>query len=154
MARFAALFDQETPLEHNVFGDRENTLLEYRPHLVRKPIIPLSAMVGVANEFDTESDFGEDHRAHIERFERLGGDEGEHFLFWPRSAQFRQNIGVEQPAHHKVTLRTGIIARFGSRSKSRDGESCMATINASPVRSPLRRRNSSAEMTTTSSRPC
>lgn len=30
----------------------------------------------------------------------------------------------------------------------------MAAISASPVISPFRRRNSSAEMTTTSSRPC
>ena len=39
MARFAALFDQEPPVEHNVFDDRENTLLKYRPYLMRMPII-------------------------------------------------------------------------------------------------------------------
>src|SRR5260370_39833850 len=82
MARLAAILNQEPPLEHNVFGYRENTLLEHRPHLMRKPIIQLSAKVGVADEFNTKPDFGEGHRAHIEKFERLGGDEGEDFLFW------------------------------------------------------------------------
>jgi hypothetical protein len=32
MSRFAATFDQEPPSEHNVFGDRENTLLEHWAH--------------------------------------------------------------------------------------------------------------------------
>src|SRR5258705_170374 len=94
------------------------------------------------------------HRAHIEKFERLGGDEGEDFLFWLGAVQFREYIGIEQPNHHNETSRTGISARFGAMSISRCGEACMAAIRASPVRSPLRRRNSSADMTTTSSRPC
>src|SRR6476620_5283076 len=154
MPRLAAILNQEPPLEHNVFGYREKTLLEHRPHLVRKPIIQLSAKVGVADEFNTKPDFREGHRAHIEKFERLGGDEGEDFLFWLGAVQFREYIGIEQPNHHNETSRTGISARFGAMSISRCGEACMAAIRASPVRSPLRRRNSSADMTTTSSRPC
>jgi hypothetical protein len=43
--------------------------------------------------------------------------------------------------------------RAGSMSTSRCGEACIATMSASPVRSPLSRRNSSTEITTTSSRP-
>lgn len=47
MADFAAVFDQETPLEHDVLGDREDTLLEHWAHLVRQPIIEFSATTGV-----------------------------------------------------------------------------------------------------------
>jgi len=114
MARLAAILNQEPPLEHNVFGYRENTLLEHQPHLMRKPIIQLSPKVGVADEFNIKPDFGEGHRTHIEKFERLSGDEGEDFLFWPRAAQFREYIGIEQPTRHNETSRTGIGARFGS----------------------------------------
>jgi len=34
MARLAAILNQEPPLEHNVFGYRENTLLEHTPSLM------------------------------------------------------------------------------------------------------------------------
>ena len=61
---------------------------------------------------------------------------------------------IEQPPRHNATPRTGIAARRGSMSTSRCGDACIAPIRASPLGSPLRRRNSSAAMTTTSSRPC
>src|SRR5665213_3024656 len=86
--------------------------------------------------------------------QRLAGDEGEHLRFWPGTAQFAEDVGVEQPTRHKETSRTGIGVRLGSRSISRCGEACIAAIRLAPVRSPLSRRNSSAEITTTSSRPC
>src|SRR3984893_15569283 len=154
MARLAAIFDQEPPFEHDVFGDREHALLEHRPYLVREPIVEFGAATGIGEEVNAESNFSKAHRAHIKKFERLGGDECEDFVFWPGAAQFGQDIGVEQPTRHKETLRTGIGVRLGSISISRCGEACIAAISDAPVRSPLRRRNSSAEITTTSSRPC
>src|SRR6202790_4489212 len=90
----------------------------------------------------------------MEQFERLGGYECENFAFRLGAAQLGENVGVEQPAGQNRTSRTGMAVRFGSRSISRYGEACMAAIKDSPVRSPLRRRNSAAEITTTSSRPC
>src|SRR5580658_7534343 len=80
--------------------------------------------------------------------------EFQHLAFGLGAAQLRKDVGVEKPTRHKTTSRTGIGARVGSISISRCGDACIAAISASPVRSPLRRRNSSAEMTTTSSRPC
>src|SRR5450631_818083 len=50
--------------------------------------------------------------------------------------------------------RTGRRARFGAMSIFRCGDDCIASISADPVALPLRRRNSSAAITTTSSRPC
>ena len=154
MTGFATIFDQEPPPEHDVLGDGEDALLEHRPYLVREPIIEFGAPLGIRDEFDAETDFGEGHRTHIEKIERLCGDEGEDFTFWLGAAQFREDVGVEQPAGHKETSRTGISVRPGSMLISRCGEACIAAIKASPVRSPLRRRNSLAEMITTSSRPC
>src|SRR5262245_47547828 len=90
----------------------------------------------------------------MEKLERLAGDEGENLAFWLGTTQFGEYVGIEQPAAHKETSRTGIGVRLGSRSISRQGDAFIAAINASPVGSPLRRRNSSAEMTTTSLRPC
>jgi hypothetical protein len=71
-ANFAAIFDQQTPLEHDVFGDRENALLEHRPNLVCEPIVEFGATIGVRDKFDTEPDFREGHRTRIEQFKRLG----------------------------------------------------------------------------------
>ena len=84
----------------------------------------------------------------------MGGYECEDLAFRLAAAQFGENVGIEKPTAQKRTSRTGMAVRLGSISISRCGEACMAAIKASPVRSPLRRRNSSAEMTTTSSRPC
>jgi hypothetical protein len=86
---------------------------------VREPVVELGATVGVADEFDAEADFGNGRRADIEEIERLRGDEGEDFVFWLGTAQFRQDVGIEQPPRHKETSLTGIGARFGSMSMSR-----------------------------------
>ena len=88
-----------------------------------------------------------------EMFERLGGYEGEDLAFRLETAQFGEDVGVEKPSCHKETFRTGNGVRDGAISRSRCGDARIAAIRASPVRSPFRRRNSSAEITTTSSRP-
>jgi hypothetical protein len=73
--------------------------------------------------------------------------------FGPGTAQIREDVGVEQPACQNKTSRTGIGMRSDSISTSRCGEASITAITASPVRLLLRRQNSSAEITTTSSRP-
>lgn len=69
------------------------------------------------------------------------------------AAQLRENIGVEQPACYSPASRTGNRARLGSMPSSRCGEAWRAATSAAPLRSPCRRRTSSAAMTTISSRP-
>ena len=95
MAGFAAVFDQEPPLEHDVFGDCEHSLFEHRPHLVRKPIIQFGATGGAAGALDAKPDFGQRHRADVEKIERLRGDEGEDLRLWLGTAQFGQDVGIK-----------------------------------------------------------
>ena len=82
----------------------EDPLLEHRPHLVREPVIQFGATAGVGDKLDAEADFRERHRADIEQIERLRGDEGDHFGLGFRTAQLGQDIGVEQPARHRVDV--------------------------------------------------
>ena len=46
VASFPAFFNQHSPLEHNVLGDRKNPLLEHRTDLVREPFVQLGPALG------------------------------------------------------------------------------------------------------------
>ena len=97
---------------------------------------------------------GQRDRADEQSGRPLRGDDGDHLAVGLRFPQFRRHIGAETPGgRHSVRSRTGAAPRRGSTSRSRQGTECGAAIRAAPVRSPSRRRNSSAEMTTTSTRP-
>ncbi len=82
IARLAAILDQQSPFEHDIFGDREYALLEHRSYLVRKPVAELGSTPGVGDEFNAKSNFGEGYRADMEKLERLSGDECEDFAVW------------------------------------------------------------------------
>ncbi len=82
----------------------------------------LGAAGRAADALDAKPDFGERYRADVEKIERLRGDEGKDFSFRLGAAQLGQDVGIEQPARHKATLRTGIGVRLGSMSMSRCGE--------------------------------
>src|SRR6266481_8514883 len=43
MACFAALLHQQSPLKHDVFGNRQHTLLEKRTHFAGKPVVKRGA---------------------------------------------------------------------------------------------------------------
>src|SRR6266851_6829253 len=128
--RFPPLVDQRSPGEHDVFAHREDARREDRPQLVRQPIIQFRALARIADELDAESDFGKRHHADEEGIERLRGDETHDLRIGPDPAQFRQDVGVEQPAGHNSMSRTGMIARPGSKSISRWGEAWRASIRA------------------------
>jgi hypothetical protein len=36
---FPAFFDQQSPFEHDVFGDRKNPVLKHRPYFVGQPVL-------------------------------------------------------------------------------------------------------------------
>src|SRR3984893_17678093 len=114
MARFAAVFDEEPPFEHDVLGDREHALLEHRPYPMREPVVEFGAATGVGNEFNAEANFSEGHRADMEKFERLGGYECENFAFRLGAAQLGENVGVEKPAGQNRTSGPGRAVRVGS----------------------------------------
>jgi hypothetical protein len=92
----------------------------------------------VGQAFDAETDFGQRHGAHIKEIERLSGNEGEDFAFRLGTAQFRQDVDIEEPTRHQATSRTGMGSRRGSMSRC--GDACMAAMSACPARSPVRRR--------------
>jgi hypothetical protein len=52
----------------------------------------------------------------------LRRDEPLHLRLRVDPPQFRQDIGVKEPADHKRTSRTGMAPRTGSISRSRNGE--------------------------------
>ena len=66
IARLAAVLDEEPPLEHDVFGNREDALLEHWSYLVREPIVEFGAPSSLADQFNAEPNFSEAHRADIE----------------------------------------------------------------------------------------
>ena len=57
VSRFPALFHQKPPLEHNVFSDRKNPLVEHRSHDVREPIIQSDAPAGFGDKPNAQIEF-------------------------------------------------------------------------------------------------
>ena len=66
-----------------------------------------------ATQLDAEADFGKGDRADVEQLERLRPDEGDDLGLRPGAAQLGEDVGVEQPARHNETSRTGIGSRSG-----------------------------------------
>ena len=61
--------------------------------------------------------------------DRLRGDEGKNLAFWLGAAQFRQDVGLEEPTRrHKVTSRTAFSVP-GSSSGSVSAITVMAGLN-------------------------
>jgi len=154
MADLPAVFDEEAPLEHDILGDFKYALIEHGSHSVQQPVIQLGAANRIVDRLDAVSDFSERDGADEQVLEPFASDEASHARIGARSTQLRNHIGIEQPAAHSLTARTGIAERCGSISISRCGDACSASINNSPVCTPFRRLNSSASTTTTASRPC
>src|ERR1700722_5063749 len=154
MTDLAPLLDQEPPFQHDILCNRQHPLLEHWAHLVGEPIVEFGAARYVRQNLNAEPNLRQRNDADMERFKRLFGDEADYLGLGFRAPKLGQDVRVEQPSHHSDTSRTGIIPRLGAISMSRWGDACMASMRAWPVALPLRRRNSSAAMTTTSSRPC
>ena len=73
MARLSAFLDQKPPLEHDVFGDLENPMVEHRAHLVREPIIQFCAAVGFVNKLNAEANLGKSYSADVKLIQRATG---------------------------------------------------------------------------------
>jgi len=104
---YNAILDQQTPLQHDVFGDRENAVLEHRPEIVCKPVVDLHPAARIFQELDAETNFGKRHNAHVEKIDRLIGNEPRDVRIGPRAPQLRKYVRIQQPARHSSTLRTG-----------------------------------------------
>src|SRR3984893_13434241 len=154
MTDLAPLLDQEPPFEHDILRDRQHSLLEHWADLVGEPVVEFGTACYVRQNLNAEPNLRQRDHADKEQFKRLLGDEADNLGFRFRTPKLGQDVRVEQPSHHNDTSRTGMAPRPGAISMSRWGDACMASTSAWPVALPLRRRNSSAAMTTTSSRPC
>ena len=153
VSRLSAVLHQQSPLQHDVLRDRQDSLEEHRPNLVGQPFGQFSPPPGIGKQFDAEPYLGKCYDANMQALKRLSLDESDDFCLRSGTTKLRQHVRIEQPARHRWISRTGNRDRSGSISTSRYGDACMAATSALPVRSPLRRRNSSAAITTTSSRP-
>jgi hypothetical protein len=89
LAGLAAIFHQEPPLEHDFFRNRQNTLLEHRPYLVREPVIEFGSFGRIGHDLDPEPYFGESYRTDVKQFERLGGNECDRLSIGLWAAQLR-----------------------------------------------------------------
>jgi hypothetical protein len=67
--------DEQPPFEHDVFADRQHSLLEHRANRMLQPLVQLRAPHWIGGLLDTEADFGEGYVANEERLERLRGNE-------------------------------------------------------------------------------
>jgi hypothetical protein len=111
MSRFAAVLDQEAPLEHDVFRDRQYVLFEHWPYLVRQPVIQIGSTRCVRQQFDPEAYFGKRNNTDEEPFQGLRAYEFRNFGFGLRPPKLGDDIGVEQPSRHSETSRTGVVVR-------------------------------------------
>jgi hypothetical protein len=110
-SRFAAVLDQEAPLEHDVFRDRQYALFEHWPYLVRQPVIQIGSTRCVWQQFDPEAYFGKRNNTDVETFHGLRAYEFGDLGFGPRPPKFGDDIGVEQSSRHSETSRTGGVVR-------------------------------------------
>ncbi len=111
MSRFSAVLDQEAPLEHDIFRDRQYALLEQWPYLVGQPVIQIGSTLRVRQQFDPEAYFGKRNNTDVELFQGLRAYEFRDFGFGPRPPKFGDDIGVEQPSRHSETSRSGGVVR-------------------------------------------
>jgi hypothetical protein len=63
-------------LEHDVFRDRQDALIEHRPHLMSQPVVRFCAAPRVGDQFNAKSDFCNRYRTGEEAIERLRREMG------------------------------------------------------------------------------
>src|ERR1700686_3042002 len=96
-----------------------------------------------------ERDFGgEKNFAGLSVDELRDGNIG----FW--LAEFRHDVGIEEPTPHRLTSRTGDAMVVRSKFTSASGDVANAATISRPEIGRRMRSNSSARTTTTASRPC
>ena len=153
VAPFAAFLQNEPPSQNHLLAQGQDAALKHWSHSIGEPITQRRPSLNIGQPLDAEADFSDADNADVNLVKRQATDKGGDFWVRLWAAKFRENVGVEQPIRQRSTSRKGKGPRSGSSSTSRNGEACNAAMSAAPVRSPFRRRNSSTEMTTTSSRP-
>ena len=75
MAGLASIFDEKSPLEHDIFGYGKDALIEHWAHLMRQPVMEFSTAVRVPDSLDAEADLGKGHHTDKKLLQWLASDE-------------------------------------------------------------------------------
>ena len=107
VALLAAFLDQKPPLEHDVFGDLENPMVEHRAHLVGEPIIQFGAAVGFVYKLDAEADLGKSYRADVKLVKRAPVDKiyDSRFRLWAGAVLTRYWYREAMPSERNTSNR-------------------------------------------------
>jgi hypothetical protein len=132
MPHLPAFLNQKPPPEHNVFGNLENPFAKHGPNLICEPLIEIGAPIGLTDQLNAETNFGEGYSADVKLIERTTGNESHNPLFRLGPPQLREDIRIEQPRNQNPASRTGIRSRRGSSPISLNGEACIASTNSAP----------------------
>ena len=150
---FTASRHEPAPFQDHVLVDREHASLEPGPQFPIEPSLQRRPLLRVDPSLDAKPDFGQRDRAEEQAVRYLRTRPRLHSVVGPGLAQFRHDVGVEQPSAQKSTSRTGLRTESPPNSRlasgDRDRRSCRV-VAALRVR---RRSNSSAATTTTAFRP-
>src|SRR5712691_639445 len=109
---------------------------------------------GVLELLEAEPDFAEGDFSGEQQLSGLRGDELRHGRSRFRLAELGNDVGVEEPASHRLTSRTGDFTVRRSKFTSASGEVASAATMSWPDTGRRMRSKSSARTTTTASRPC
>ena len=140
-------------LTNHVLGDREDTAGEQRPECSVKPKMNISTPARIFELLDSEPDFAECNFSGEKQLAGLSGDEFCDGSSRFRSAEFRYDVGIEEPPPQRFTSRT--VERLVSRSNYTSASGDVA--NASTISRPeigRRMRQEFIRPDATASRPC
>ena len=144
---------EAAPFQDHILVDRQHASMEPRPQLQIEPYLKCRPMLRVGFSLDAKPDLRKRDRAEEQSICCLRIRPRLHPVMRPGLAQFRNDVGVEQPTAQKSTSRTGLRTESPPNSRlasgDRDRRSCRV-VAALRVR---RRSNSSAATTTTAFRP-
>jgi hypothetical protein len=96
---FAAFFQQNPPPEHDVFGNRQNSLLEHGAYRKRQPVFQFVPAGSFAQQFDAESELSERYSTDIKLMEWIAGNKRQHLWLWFQASNFGEDVGIEEPRH-------------------------------------------------------
>lgn len=152
-APFAASRHEAAPFQDHILVDWEHASLEPGPQFLIQPCLERRPLLRVGLSLDAEPNLGHRDLAEEQAVRYLHIRPRLHPGIGPGLAQFRRDVGVEQPSAQKSTSRTGLRTESPPNSRlangDRDRRSCRVVADLR-VR---RRSNSSAATTTTALRP-
>src|ERR1035441_9984046 len=104
----------------------------------------ISTAARIFELFDTKPDFAERDFGGEKQFARLSADELRDGSSRFRSAEFRYDVGIEEPTPHRLTSRTGDLMVIRSKITSASGDVANAATISRPEIGRRIRSNSSA----------